>query len=74
MLEALQHQQKDWQRAARGILSLRKMYSSEDINLSCQRALHFGIYTYSIVKKILESNRNLPENYHPPDFFKFVSN
>ena len=37
------------------------MYSSEDINLSCLRALPFGIYTYSIVKKILESNR-----YHLP--------
>ena len=61
MLKELQEHQKDWQRAVRGILSLRKIYNAEDINLACQRAVYFGIYTYSIVKKILASN-----SYHLP--------
>lgn len=61
LLENIKQEHKDWHRAARGIIKLRKLYSDEVIDLACLRALHYGLTTYSKVKKILESNSyNLP--------------
>lgn len=52
---------KDWHRAARGIVALRKNYSDELIDKACLRALHYGITSYGKIKKMLESNAiNLP--------------
>ena len=62
LLESLQQtRSKDWQRCARGIISLRKVYSDELIDKACHRALHYGISSYSKIKNILNSNAiNLP--------------
>ena len=52
---------RDWSKAARGIISLKKIYSDEEIDKACERALHYGITSYSKIKNILESNsQNLP--------------
>lgn len=46
---------KMWYRHVTGILSLRKRYSDEVINLSCQRAIYFCAIRYSQVKNICQS-------------------
>lgn len=46
---------RDWYRVVKGILSLRKKYSDEVINLTCKRAMAFGITHYQKIKKICES-------------------
>jgi len=57
MLAVLKNEQKQsWHRMARGIISLRKLYSDVEIDQACQRALSFGISTYRKIKNILESN------------------
>ena len=57
----------DWYRIVKGILSLRKTYSDEVIDLTCKRALAFGITHYRKIKKICESGC-----YHLPlpDIYK----
>ena len=62
LLELLQQTQvNDWQRCARGIISLRKVYNDDLIDKACHRALHYGISSYSKIKNILNSNAvNLP--------------
>lgn len=45
----------DWYRIVKGVLSLRKTYSDEVIDLTCKRALAFGITHYSKIKRICES-------------------
>jgi hypothetical protein len=62
MLHLLKTEHKrDWSKAARGIISLKKIYSDEEIDKACERALHYGITSYSKIKNILESNsQNLP--------------
>ncbi|HQS85099.1 MAG TPA: IS21 family transposase [Alphaproteobacteria bacterium] len=46
---------QDWYRIVKGILNLRKKYSDDVINLTCQRAMVFGITNYQKIKKICES-------------------
>lgn len=46
---------QDWYRIVKGILSLRKKYSDEVINLTCKRAMAFGITHYRKIKRICES-------------------
>ncbi|MBP6952785.1 MAG: IS21 family transposase [Alphaproteobacteria bacterium] len=46
---------QDWYRIVKGILNLRKTYSDEVINLTCKRALAFGITQYRKIKRICES-------------------
>ncbi len=41
-----------WWRPAQGILSLVKKYPKEIVNLSCKRALSFGVYQYQTIKNI----------------------
>jgi transposase len=43
-------------RKALGIISLKKIYSSEKINQACKRANSFGANDYQTVKRILEKN------------------
>lgn len=56
----------DWYRIVKGILSLRKTYSDDVIDLTCKRALAFGITHYRKIKRICESgcyHLPLPEIY-----------
>ncbi len=56
----------DWYRIVKGILSLRKTYSDEVIDLTCKRALAFGITHYRKIKRICESgcyHLPLPDMY-----------
>lgn len=56
-----QEHKRDWHRAVKGIISLRKIYSDEVIDKACLRGIHYGISSYNKIKKILESNcYNLP--------------
>ena len=63
-LEIKDKHKRDWYRAVKGIINLRKTYSDEIIDLACKRALHFGIYSYSRIKKILENNSKADNSYH----------
>lgn len=65
-LQFLQQEKgRDWHRVARGIVLLRKIYSDDLIDKACNRALHYGITSYSKIKAMLETNAiNLPL----PDF------
>jgi transposase len=57
----LEHNKNSWTRPIQGILSLIKKYSTDIVNRSCQRALHFGAYEYQIVKNICRTGSyNLP--------------
>lgn len=62
LLKLLQENRgKDWHRAVRGIVALRKSYDDKLIDKACLRALHYGTISYSKIKSILESNAvNLP--------------
>lgn len=51
-----QEHKRDWHRAVKGIIKLRKLYSDEIIDKACLRALHYGISSYSKIKRILENN------------------
>ena len=54
-----------WYRAVKGILSLRKTYTDQVIELSCKRAIYFSITQYIKIKSICESgcyNLELPNN------------
>jgi hypothetical protein len=57
----LENKKQGWTRPVQGILSLTKKYSSEIINLSCQRALAFGAYEYQMIKNICQNG-----SYHLP--------
>ena len=58
-----QEHKRDWYRAVKGIVNLKKYYSDDSIDKACLRALHYGISSYSKIKRILESNcHDLPLN------------
>ena len=58
-----QEHKSDWYRAVKGIVNLKKYYSDDSIDKACLRALHYGISSYSKIKRILESNcHDLPLN------------
>lgn len=46
---------RTWIQAFRGILSLKKNYEINIINLACKRALEFNIYEYSTVRNICKN-------------------
>lgn len=47
------HQYKNnWSRPVQGILALKKQFSSEIINLACQRAIAYNVYEYQVIKNI----------------------
>ena len=43
-------------RVAKGVAKLAKDYGNETVDLSCKRALHYGVYSYLKIKSIVESN------------------
>ena len=49
---AVQNHPREWARTVQGILFLLKTYPKEILELSCKRALAFGVYQYQIVKNI----------------------
>ena len=58
-----QEHKSHWYRAVKGIVNLKKYYSDDSIDKACLRALHYGISSYSKIKRILESNcHDLPLN------------
>lgn len=52
---------KTWLMSFRGILSLKKHYDYNVINLACKRALDFKIYHYSTVKNICKNRLYLQD-------------
>lgn len=57
MLAFIQQEHKrDWYRVVKGIVNLKKYYSNDSIDKACLRALHYGISSYSKIKRILENN------------------
>ncbi len=48
----IQKKPRDWSRTVQGILSLSKNYPKEIVNLSCKRALSFGVYQYQVIRSI----------------------
>ena len=52
---------KTWLMSFRGILSLKKHYDYNVINLACKRALDFKIYHYSTVKNICKNGLYLQD-------------
>lgn len=51
----LKEQPNHWLQTVKGILSLRKRFDDEIINLSCQRAICYGAIQYRQLKSICES-------------------
>ena len=49
-------------RICMGVLDLSKKYGNERLTKACQRSLIFGIYSYRIIKKILESGLDVLED------------
>lgn len=68
-LLAASNQPKHWNKIIQGVLSLKKNYPPEIINLACKRALAYGVYQYQTIKNICRNGSyNLPvefceENY-----------
>jgi transposase len=48
----IQKQPQDWSRTIQGILNLTKSYPKEIIELSCKRAIAFGVCQYQVIKRI----------------------
>jgi len=53
--KVIEHKPQNWTQLFRGILSLKKQYESNVINLACKRALDYNIYEYHIVKNICKN-------------------
>ena len=47
---------RNWYQPAKGILFLRKTYKDEEINKALERAVSYGVSTYSKIKNILSNN------------------
>ncbi|RLF34667.1 MAG: IS21 family transposase [Thermoplasmata archaeon] len=63
-LLVIEKQPKYWSRTIQGILSLKKIYSCEIINLACRRALAYGVYQYQTIKNICgNGSYNLPVEF-----------
>lgn len=61
----LQKQPQDWSRTAQGILSLLRSYPKEIIDLSCKRAIAFGVCQYQVIKRICQNGSyNLPVEFN----------
>lgn len=51
-LKLLKEQKNSWHQSVKGILSLKKHYADEVVNLACKRALYYGATQYRRVKNI----------------------
>jgi len=61
----IQRYPNDWARPVQGILSLLKSYPKDIVDLSCKRALAFGVLQYQIVKRICANGSyNLPVEFN----------
>jgi len=61
----VKHQRRDWGRTIKGIVSLKKSYPENIINLACKRALAYEVYQYSIIKNICHNGSyNLPVEFN----------
>jgi transposase len=49
----------DGLRRAQGILGLQRKYTRERLEGATRRALHFGVFTYQVIKKILKKEYDL---------------
>jgi transposase len=57
----IEKQPYHWLRTVQGILSLKKQFDSSIINLSCRRALMYGVLEYRKIRNICENG-----SYHLP--------
>ena len=65
----------NWTRVVAGILSLRKTYSKEVINLSCKRALAFDACQYQVIKNIcLNGLYTLPIDFNHGGLYAISEN
>ena len=54
----------DWNRTAKGILSLTKTYPTTIVELSCKRALVYNVCQYQVIKNICQNGcYNLPIDF-----------
>ncbi|MDI6641097.1 MAG: hypothetical protein QME68_02155 [Elusimicrobiota bacterium] len=59
--ELVKHQPNWCSRAIKGIIALAKEYSIEQVDIACKKALHFGVYSYRVIKSICEQGiRDIP--------------
>ncbi|MFH1593719.1 MAG: IS21 family transposase [Candidatus Omnitrophota bacterium] len=57
--------QDNWMRTIQGILSLLRSYPKEVVDLSCKRALAFGVWQYQVIKRICyNGSYNLPVEFN----------
>lgn len=65
----VERQPKHWYRTIQGILSLKKTYPDNIINLACKRALAFNVYQYQTIKNIcLKGSYNLPLEFKEQNY------
>ena len=64
-LLVLQNYPQTWSRNVQAILSLKKSYPNEIINLACKRALAFNVTDLRIIKNICHNGSyKLPVEFH----------
>ncbi len=69
----LKEQPQSWYRTTKGILSLRKQFADEVVELACKRALSFNISSYSKIKNICKSGAyNLPMENNTRGKYEFA--
>ncbi|GAI76132.1 unnamed protein product, partial [marine sediment metagenome] len=60
----VKHQPRDWSRTVKGIVSLKKSYPEQVIDLACRRALAYDVHQYSIIKNICcNGSYNMPVEF-----------
>jgi len=60
----VKHQPRDWSRTVQGIVSLKKRYPANVIDLACKRALAYDVHQYSIIKNICHNGSyNMPVEF-----------
>jgi hypothetical protein len=51
----------DYLRRAQGILRLKRTFGRERLEAACQRATTHGVFTYQVVKNILQKKLDIPK-------------
>ncbi len=51
----LSNRPNDWNRVAKGLVNLSKLYNNDIVNLACARALEFEIFNFTKIKSICSS-------------------
>jgi hypothetical protein len=61
----IKHQRRDWSRTVKGIVSLKKNYPENVINLACKKVLAYDVHQYSIIKNIChDGSYNMPTEFN----------